>query len=99
VRAIRCVFETGREYFGDSGLIEPCHLIPDSRERAEAEVVFVETLFAAWQRLGPTFMQDWQPSFNVTVPFALIAFGDPTKPRKPTEPLEVLRERVRASVA
>jgi hypothetical protein len=40
-------------------------------------------------------MADWVPAFNVSVPFALVAFGDPMKTRKPTVSLAVLRDRVR----
>ena len=65
--------------------------------KPSTEDVFIKKVRAAWKRIGPTFMQDWEPHTNVTLPFALVAFGDPTKAlRKPTEPLEVLRDRVRA---
>jgi len=90
-------FDCSHDFFDETGLDPSCNGSQPphgSLRGAELEAAEARYLFAvrdAWEQLGANFLEEPKGPLDRDVPFALFAFGDPARPKRPRRSLQELR--------
>jgi hypothetical protein len=91
----RMAFDTSHDFFDETGLDPHKHEPPHGSLRgaalAAAEAHFLAAMRDAWEQVGADFLEEPKGPLDRDVPFALFAFGDPARPKRPRRSLQELR--------
>ena len=70
-------FESGHDYFRETGFVEPVHVWPPE-DRPLAERAFRSAALAAWLRVGALFLERRKAANeHRDLPWAQVEFGEP----------------------